>query len=329
MRAVVDTLRTGERFLLGLHASPDGDTLGASLGLAQALRTLGKVVDVVCPDPIPAGYRFLPGADEVLSWDRVTPPYDALVMLDCGGPDRVQAPVPLTSLARSIVNVDHHGTNPRYGDVVWVEPTAAAVGEMVVGIIDALGVALTAAMALPIYTALVTDTGGFRHATTRAHTHRLAARLLEVGVDPGGVSEALFEQLTLPTVKLLARGLESLTVDRELPVSWIVLTEADFSRTGTDPSLLDATGLISFARSLAGVQVGVLMRPQGRGNVRVGLRSKGAVDVAEVARGFGGGGHERAAGCTLAGEPGECQARLRTALAAALAREDSDRAQTP
>lgn len=329
MRAVVQALQQGQRFLLGLHASPDGDTLGASLGLAAALRSQGKTVDVVCPDPIPVTYRFLPGADEVLGWEGVAGPYDALVMLDCGGEDRVHAPVPLASLARLVVNVDHHATNPRYGDVVWVEPEAAAVGEMVVELIDALGVKLTPAMALPIYTAIVTDTGGFRHATTRPRTHRLAARLLEVGVDPGAVSEALFEQLTLPILKLLARGLQALAVDPDLPVAWIVLTEDDFAQTGTDPSLLDATGLIGFARSLAEVEVGVMMRPSGPGAMRVGLRSKGGVDVSEVARGFGGGGHERAAGCTVEGESAWVQARLRTALAAALARGGSIRARTP
>lgn len=304
MNEVVDLLATGQRFLLAFHRNPDGDTIGGSLGLAAALRRLGKHVDVASADEIPPSLQFLPGVDLVRPWSEMGSTYDAVVLLDCSDPSRPDAPRPLSAYAPVLVNVDHHRTNVGYGDITYLDFSAAAVGELALRLVDALHVPLVQEVALPIYVAIVTDTGGFRYDATSAATHQAAARLIQTGIDVGRVSEALFDQLPVHSLRFLGQALSKLQYDHEAGLAWIELEPEDVAQLESD-DLFDALGLVNYARSVAGVAVGALFRPDSRGGTKVSLRARVGYDISPIARAFGGGGHALAAGATVPGSTRE------------------------
>jgi bifunctional oligoribonuclease and PAP phosphatase NrnA len=294
---VLEVIRTGRRFLLLAHLYPDGDVLGSQLGLGLALREAGRPVDFACHHAVPEPFHFLPGADGVQQWKEGRGGHDVVVTLDCPDPGRVGG---LLDGSREpgtrVLNIDHHGDNRRYGDVNWIEPTAAATGEMVYDLLEAAGLTLTPAVALN-YTAIVTDTGSFRYSNTTPRTFRTAARLVEAGADPAAVAIQLYETRHLAGLHLLGRILQQVQENAEGTVAWVVI---DRSQTDS-PDLLEAEDFITYPRSLRSAKVAILFRELA-GEVKVSFRAKGEVNVARIAAGFGGGGHPNAAGVVLKGE---------------------------
>lgn len=318
MRKVVEAVREGKRFLLSLHRQPDGDSIGASLAIAMGLRQLGKEAIVATPDPIPSVYGFLPGREVVQPWEEVTGTFDAVLLFDCADEDRTGAPKPLKDYAPLVINVDHHATNRGYGDITFIDPLAAAVAEIALRLLDELRVVLEPDIALCLYTAIVTDTGSFRYASTSPQTHRIAARLLDAGLDPGEISEHLFEQNEAAGLKLLARALSGLKFGADGRLAMVSLSREDMEQAGAGAAEAESLGIVNYARSIRGVEVGVLLR-QDKDGVKASLRSRGAVDVAQVAFALGGGGHSRAAGVSLPGKTlQEAETIVLGALTAAL-----------
>lgn len=308
------------RVLLFLHISPDGDTIGSSLALCHALRHLGKEAWCVGVDPVPRIFRFLPGWDSLfVPWAEVQGEWDLGVFLDCGDRHRVGAAEPLLGRCRVSLNIDHHASNSLFGDYNWIDYQAAAVGEMTYRLIRALGVSLDPGMATCLYTSLVTDTGSFRYESTTPETHRIAAELIAAGVRPYQVTEAIFENETVARLRLLSLCLGTLRLHAGGRIATLQVPLTMLAEAGAEPE--DVDGLVNYARSVQGVEVGMLFREVEPGRVRVNLRSRGLVDVSEVARRFGGGGHPRAAGCTLAGTLAEAEAAVVAAAAACLAPE--------
>ncbi len=299
---VVEALRAGRRFALFLHLSPDGDSIGSTLALGLALERLGKRTVWVGADLPGDAYRFLPGSERFRLWNEVEEDwsqYDAAVLLDCADLDRVGPARSAIERIGRVINVDHHPSNRRYGDINYIEPGAAAVGEITARLIDALGVPLDAAMAYGLYTAILTDTGSFQYENTRPETLRLAARLLELGVEPQRVSQSVFEQRPLRVLRLLREALGTLEVGAGGRLAWMTVSRAMLDRAGAQRG--DTEGFVNYPRSLAGVEVALLFLEEPDGRVRVSWRSNREVDVSQLAARFGGGGHARAAGCTLAG----------------------------
>ncbi|ADU51135.1 phosphoesterase RecJ domain protein [Thermaerobacter marianensis DSM 12885] len=299
---VVKTLQAGRRFALFLHLSPDGDSIGSTLALGLALERLGKRTVWVGADLPGDAYRFLPASDRFRLWNEVEEDwsqYDAAVLLDCADLDRVGPARAAIERIGRVVNVDHHPSNRRYGDVNYVEPGAAAVGEITARLIDALGVPLDTAMAYGLYTAILTDTGSFQYENTRPGTLRLAARLLELGVEPQRVSQSIFDQRPLRVLRLLREALGTLEVGAGGRLAWMTVSRAMMDRVGAHRG--DTEGFVNYPRSLAGVEVALLFVEEPDGRVRISWRSNREVDVSRLAARFGGGGHARAAGCTLAG----------------------------
>lgn len=314
LTAVVETLKSGQRFLLVVHRQPDGDTLGSALGMAAALQEIGKEVVLAGPDPAPAGLSFLAGVERLRPWEQVEGRFDAALVFDCGDLRLTGGEEILPRLTSRLLNIDHHLSNHRYGEVNLVMTEAAAVGEIVARILEEMGVALTPAMAQPLYTSLVTDTGGFLYDNTTAHTHRLAANLLEAGANRHEVALQVFENRSRASLALLERGLGGMQVTAAGRLVYTRLTEKDFQETAA--TVEDSEGIVTVLRTLQGVEIALLLRPDvGSDRIRVSLRSKERVDVARLAEGFGGGGHARAAGCTLANEA-EMERLLRAAEAA-------------
>ncbi len=287
-----------QRILFFMHVQPDGDSIGSTLGMIRALRQMGKEAIMVGVDPIPPMFHFLPGWDDYrVPWQEVEGEWDLSCFLDCGDLERVGAALPAVRRGRVTLNVDHHATNTSFADYNYLDFSAAAVGELAFRILREIGAPIDAETALCLYTSLVTDTGGFRYDSTGPGTHRVAADLIELGARPYDVAQAIFETESLARLALLARALQTLQLDETGRVAWMVVTRKLLAEAGATDH--DVEGVVNYARSVAGVEVGILFKETEDGGVRVNLRSRRVVDVGAVAQRFGGGGHARAAGCTL------------------------------
>ncbi len=312
--AVVALLGAARRVLLLAHLYPDGDVLGSQLGLGLALRAAGRAVTFACRHPVPDPFHFLPGAGEVQQWKEAQGEHDLVVTLDCPDPGRLGG---LLEAVRQpgtrVLNIDHHPDNTRYGDVNWIQPGAAATGEMVFDLVDAAGLPLGPEVAVNLYTALVTDTGSFRYSNTTPKTFRVAARLVEAGADPARIATALYETRHLAGLHLLGRILQQVEASPDGAVAWVVI---DRSQTES-PDLLEAEDFVTYPRSLRTVKVALLFREL-PGEVKVSFRAKGEVNVARIAARFGGGGHPNAAGAVVPGRLEEVKAAVLGAVRAAL-----------
>jgi phosphoesterase RecJ-like protein len=296
---VIEALRANDRFLLTTHEGPDGDALGSLLAMQGILEQLGKdsVMFLAAKEfPLPVEYRFMPLTDVFHE-----PPADVadrvLIFLDCGNIDRM----PVEWLRRSgarILNIDHHHDNTRFGTVNVVDTEVSCTAQIVYEISKRLGVALTPELASALYVGLVTDTGKFMYENTDAVAHRMAAELIEAGVDVDDTYQRLYERVPIEKLRLIARALEKIERfdDGRLAVTYI--DAGDYSATGAGEVLTE--GIIDFVRSLEGTSVAAVIRDKtdgGRSARKVSLRSTdGAVDVSAIARLHGGGGHRRAAG---------------------------------
>jgi bifunctional oligoribonuclease and PAP phosphatase NrnA len=297
---VIEELRHADKLLLTTHENPDGDALGSLLATHQMLTLLGKdsVMFIAADEfPLPHEYRHM-DFNGVLN----APPADfserTVVFLDCGNIDRM----PVDFLQRAdlhILNIDHHHDNTRFGTVNLVVPDASCTAEIVFGIAKELGVEVSPETADALYVALVTDTGRFMYENTTAAAHRMAAELIELGVDVHGVYRRLYEDLPFGRVELLAKALSRVTRYDDGVLTMTNLTRADYEETGSVET--DSEGVVDHIRAVEGTAVAALVREllsaDRVGVQKVSLRSTdGRVDVSRIARAFGGGGHRQAAG---------------------------------
>lgn len=287
-------------WVVASHMAPDCDTLGSAIAMKRLLQGFGHRVVHLCPDPIPMAYRFLPGSDEVLTELPPDWPSDSgLVTLDAADFGRFGR---LTERLRTfplIVVVDHHVSNPRYGHLNLVLDDAAATGEVVYRLFQHFDVVPDMAAALGMYAALVTDTGSFSYEATNAAAHEMAADLIRLGVQPGEVSRHLFEQVPLPELRIKSLGLARMQLAEGGRVAYTTITRDMLAEAG---ALEEHTeGLSERLRALQGVEVAFFLRETPQGTLKASMRSKSWVDVSRLAGKFGGGGHRRAAGCTLEG----------------------------
>ena len=297
LKTLADEIRTTDRFLLTTHEGPDGDALGSMLALHHILKGLGKdsVMFLAAKEfPLPVEYRFLP-LEEVFH----EPPADlvdrVVVFLDCGNIDRM----PVDWLRRDdsrILNVDHHHDNTRFGDVNVVDTEASSTAEIVFRLAGELGVELTPEIASALYVGLVTDTGRFMYENTDESAHRMAAALIDAGVDVNDIYRRLYERVPIEKLRLVARALEKIERVDDGRLTLTHLAAEDYRATGASEVLTE--GIIDFVRAVEGTLVAAMIREKSEGPSRkVSLRSvDGSVDVSRIAREMGGGGHARAAG---------------------------------
>ena len=299
LEQVAAELRSRERFLLTAHEGPDGDALGSLLGMHHLLAQLGKdsVMFMAAKEfPLPIEYRFLP-LEEVFH----EPPADmadrAVIFLDCGNIDRM--PVEFLSEGDNFrINVDHHHDNTLFGDLNLVDTAASCTAEIVYELAILLGVEITPEIASALYVGLITDTGKFMYENTNARTHRIAAELIDAGVQVDETYRRLYEHVPIEKLRLVSRALEGIEryCDDRLVIAYV--TAADYEASGAGEEMTE--GIIDHLRSVEGTMVAALIRDQGdRGRAarKVSLRSSGGeIDVSAIAREQGGGGHKRAAG---------------------------------
>lgn len=293
---VVQLIEQKYRFMITSHIRPDGDGLGSGLALYWMLRSLGKDVDVVLRDRVPPSYMVLPGTEQVLVRDDVTEDYDAAFIIECSDVERPGLP---SLKDQFVVNIDHHSTTVPFGDINWIDPTAAAVGEMIYNLSKALGTEVTKEIAECIYTALLTDTGSFHFSNTTERTLKIASELVRRGVEPARISQALFYSHPFSKIKLLGLVLSGIERDESGRVAWIKLDrETMYEADACDE---DADGIVNHALSVGDVEAVAFFKELEPDVYRVSLRSKGKNNVAKVAETFGGGGHRNAAGCRIEG----------------------------
>lgn len=299
LERAVEEIQKHDRFLLTTHEGPDGDALGSLLAMHHVLGQLGKdsVMFLAAKEfPLPVEYRFLP-LEEVFHEAPADVVDRTLVFLDCGNIDRM----PVDFLRREgaeRINIDHHHDNTRFGSVNVVDTAASCTAEIVLEMTKRLGAELTPEIASALYVGLITDTGKFMYENTSPASHRVAAELIEAGVDVNDIYRRLYERVPIEKVRLVARALEKIERFDEGRLAVTYIAADDYEATGGGEVLTE--GIIDFLRALEGTEVAAVVRDKtdgGRSARKVSLRSTdGAVDVSAVARKHGGGGHRRAAG---------------------------------
>lgn len=322
--AAVAELKTGKKFLVVSHVSPEGDAVGSLLGMTLALRSLGKAAVAYLEDPVPDLFRFLPGADTVVHSLDGAGPFDATFAVDCGQKERLGKGFMALKTPGKIINIDHHATNDAFGDVNVIVPGASAAGELVFDFCKAAGVKIDKDMAVNLYVAIHTDTGSFRYSSATADAFEKAGELVRLGADPWEISRRVYENHPARKFKLLGMVLNTLELvdagdgGAKASVAIVHVTREMFRRADAEKDLAD--GFVNYARGIEGVEVGVMLREAGDLQYKVSMRAKGEIDVAEVAQVFGGGGHRNAAGFMMKGSLEEVKAKVIEALKGAFAK---------
>ena len=290
-------IQSHHSFYLAAHQSPDGDTLGSCLALRRALSTMGREAVVVCADPVPAYLGFLDGADAVKGVPGLEPPKEAVLYIDCADHARTGSLQPVLEQAPYAFCIDHHGTNPGMSkDGDWVEEVGAT-GELILRLLERLETPIDREIAVALYTAIITDTGNFAYSNTTADSFIAAAKLMAFGIDLPELNRVLFRSMRLPKARLIAYVLTHMQLWHEGQLGIAAIPYAVLSEYGAGKD--DCEGLIDYIRDIDVVEVACVLREEADGTVRVSMRSKRFCDVASVGKRFGGGGHVRAAGCTL------------------------------
>ncbi len=284
-------LMAAQDIVLCTHVSPDGDTLGSTLGLARFLLAQGKRVRVFCDDVINGGLRFMPGIELCERPEAgSTLQTELLVVIDASSFDRVGL-VNEVVQPKTLLNIDHHISNTRFAEYLYLDAAAAAVGEVMCDLFMAMHWPIDKETATCFYTAISTDCGSFRYANTTPKTMRNAAMLLEHGVQPNEISDCL-DVRSRATVELLGKVLPTLSFACGGKIAYLTVTNDLYDKdTQTD-------SFVSYPRYIEGVDVAIMFKAVEPAVTRVSMRSK-SIDVASVALAFGGGGHLRAAGCTI------------------------------
>lgn len=315
MKDVVERLRAAERIAIVSHRDPDPDTIGSAVALGLALERLGKQVSWHCADPVPEHIRFLARADRY----STAPPgedVDLVVTVDFGDASRAEFALPVRP---PLVNIDHHVSNVRFGVANLVDVTSAATGELVARVIDALGVPWTPEMATAALLAIMTDTGSFQFPSTDARALDRAARLREAGADLDAITYNVFRSRRFEALKLWGFAFSRLVRELDGALVWAWLEPGDYASAGARDE--DVSGLVEQIARSSGMRVTLLFNRDESG-VKVSCRTSPfppTVDAAALMGGFGGGGHVRAAGALVAGEPEEVRARVLDAARRALA----------
>lgn len=303
-------IANGDQFLVVSHINPDGDAISSTLAVGLMLKRLGKSFYMINEGPSPGKFDYLSGNREIRDYSRGTehPSFHHVISVDCADYDRIGKVSKLFAEPQSLLNIDHHPTNDGFGSAVLIKPDAAATVEILYDLANRLGLSWDKELASCIYTGLLTDTGGFRYSSTTPDVMRIASEMLGYGVRGSELAEHLLERMTFAQVALLCKALGGLSFTPDRRIAWVSVSADDIAATGATNE--DTEGLVNYPRNIEGVEVGMLLKETAPGKIKASLRSAGAVNVAEVAQIFGGGGHIRAAGCSLEGTISEAADRL-------------------
>lgn len=301
--AFVSLVQDNQRFLVTCHRRPDADALGSALGLSAILRTLGKEVVTYCPENLPESIAFLVGSFEVENTVSGSTSFDVTVVADTASRTLVPDGLPARERLGTVVVIDHHSAFDDFADLVLRDADASSTAEIVAMLAGALDIpleTLDVEAARAIYAGIVADTGGFRFACTTPAVLRLGATLLDLGVDPWDVAYRLFENWSTERFSLLRDVLAQTAFEYDGKLAVMKVTQKMLQESGAEETMVD--GLVGYGRAVKGVEVATLITELDETACKVSFRSKGTVDVSEIAKRLGGGGHRAAAATRIEGE---------------------------
>jgi phosphoesterase RecJ-like protein len=313
---ILEACHEAKRICVVGHIRPDGDCLGSQISLSLALRDAGKQVTTWNQDAVPEKLRFL-DPERIVETPKRGQKFDLVIATDCASFERLGKTGECVADRKLLINIDHHASNTRYGDINWVSPREPATGELIYRLLKWGRFPMTQVIADNLFAAISTDTGSFQYATTRPSTMRVAADLVQRGANLGKICHEIYQSFPLPRVKLVKHVYNRFRLTAKDRVAYFWIKQADFTRTGASPE--DAEGLIDHIRAIEPVTIAVLFEEITPELTRISLRSKDAsVDVNAIAKQFGGGGHSAAAGARIPGTPLAVQRRVLAAVKKAL-----------
>ncbi len=305
-RAISFTIGKYKTFLVASHVRPDGDAVGSQLALGLLLKGLGKEVEIWNHDRVPSKYTFLPRCELIRQPPAQPRDFDVVFALDNASFQRLGRVKDAIASRKYLINIDHHASNDKYGDLALIDPHAPATGQILFEFFRAQRHTITLDMATNLYAAIATDTGSFQYANTTSQCMRDCADLIDLGVDVATVSQKIYESFPIGRLRLLQRILDNLKMSYDNRVGSFWITREMYEETGAKPE--DNEGLIDHVRSIDSIVVAALFEEAEDSKIRVSLRSKDSrVDVNRVAMHFGGGGHPEAAGARIPGDPDEVE----------------------
>ncbi len=314
---IAEVLRQNRRFVIMSHIRPDGDAIGCAVALALSLREMGKEAAVWNHDGPLDTLAFLPGSNLVTKPPRHPEEFDVAISVDTSTHPRLGDSPAAVKSAKLWINMDHHVSNTGFGDLVYIDETAPATGQVIYELISSTGMPLNQSIAENLWAAIATDTGSYQYSNTTARTFEIGAALIRAGVRVGKISEALFQTHPRRRLDLMRLMLNGMKYTCEGRVASFALTRAAYDEVGAVPE--DTEGLIDTLRSTEGVQVAVFMEEMDNGKVRISMRSKDPRhDVCAICAKFGGGGHTLAAGARVTGSLAEVETNLLNAIADAI-----------
>ncbi len=293
---IIARMRASRRIAVTSHLRPDGDSLCTGLALSRLGDLLGIETEVVNHDPTPFPFVDFPDASRIRVGEIDGSAFDTVILLECADVSR-SGQERLGDVFK--INIDHHYSNTPYADINWIDPGAAAVGEMVFELATGLGVSLTPEIAEHLYCAIVSDTGCFQFSNTSAAALEACTKLARLGASPIRISERLYNNNSPEKIKLLGRVLSTLTMNARGNIAVISMFKRDLEALHL--AEIDTEDITTLARSIKGTEMVLFFKEMGKDTFRVSLRSKGRANAARVAERFGGGGHVHASGFTVYG----------------------------
>ena len=298
---IANFILEGKKIGITYHVSPDGDAVGSVLALLNALRSLNKECYVISKDSVSDNLKYLKGSDEITGdITEAKDETDIIVVLDCGNLDRVSAN--LEEFTGKIINIDHHLSNDKYGDINYIDSKAAATAEIIFELVNIMGIDfsiendITKDIGTCIYTSIVTDTGGFRHSNVTDRTHNICSTLKKINVNNTFIYQSLFDNKEFNRIKIIGKALSKMELILGGKVALIELNKTFADEFGGE--IGDTSDIISYGLQIKGVEVTLLLKEVEDG-VKASLRAKSYVDVRKIAEVFGGGGHVRASGIKI------------------------------
>ncbi len=313
---ILEGVRKSRTFCVVGHVRPDGDCVGSQLGLALALKAEGKKVVCWNENPMPEKYAFL-DPDHFFQKPRRKQKFDCVIATDAASFERLGTVGPCISDRKLFINIDHHASNTRYGDLNWVSAREPSSGELIFRLLKIAKWPITRPIANCLFTAISTDTGSYQYPTTRPGTFHASAELVTRGADLGKICEEVYQSYPLSRARLLKHIYSHFRLTHDNQIAYFWLKQADFTRAGSVSD--DTEGLIDHIRAIAPVVVACVFEELEPGLTRISLRSKSEqINVSDIAAQFGGGGHAAAAGARIAGSPASVQRKVISAVKKAL-----------
>ncbi|WP_079424071.1 DHH family phosphoesterase [Clostridium oryzae] len=303
---IISTIKKAKNIAISFHVSPDGDSIGSSLGLMLALRKIGKNPIIVMKDTTPKFTGFLPHIEEIVNGD-INPNVDCLIILDCGNVERVNCGIDRENTNYILINMDHHASNDYYGDINFVDTSYSSMGEIVYKLLEEMNIDIDQEIATCLYTSIITDCGSFKYSNTTKLTHEIAGNLIGTGINFSQIHSLIYDNKELCVVKLAGKVIENMAMYADGRICVLSVTENLVHEYGCDNS--DISELVNIGSLINTVEVVVFFK-ETSDRLKVSLRSQKEYDVKSVAEVYGGGGHIKAAGFTYSGKIKDIEKQL-------------------